>query len=64
MDDNENIEADSDGGSFAEEDWNDPEQDEVPKWTEPDVPMKRRAQEDRHEVLPVWRRVLDRQDMA
>ena len=39
MDDNENIEAGSDGGSFAGEDWNDPEQDEVPKWTEPDVPM-------------------------
>ena len=39
MDDNEKIEADSDEGSFAEEDWNDPEQDEVPKWTEPDMPM-------------------------
>ena len=36
MDDNEKKEADSDGGSFAEEDCNDPEQDEVSKWTEPD----------------------------
>ena len=39
MDDNEKLEADSDGGAFAEEDWNDPEQDEVPKWTEPDISM-------------------------
>ena len=39
MDDNEKIEVDSDEGSFAEEDWNDPEQSEVPKWTEPDLPM-------------------------
>ena len=31
MDDNEKIEADSDAESFVEEDWNDPEQDEVPK---------------------------------
>ena len=27
----------SDEGSFAEEDWNEPEQDEVPKRTEPDL---------------------------
>ena len=39
MDDNEKIEADSDGGSFAEEDWNNPEQNEVPEWTEPDMLM-------------------------
>ena len=39
MDDKEKIEGDSDGGSFAEEDWNDPEQYEEPKWTEPDIPM-------------------------
>ena len=39
MDDNEKIEADSDAESFAEEDWNDPEQNEVPKWTEPDSPI-------------------------
>ena len=39
MDDNEKIEVDSDKWSFAEEDWNDPEQKEVPKWTEPDQPM-------------------------
>ena len=38
MDDNENIDADSDAESFAEEDWNDPEQNEVPKWTEQDLP--------------------------
>ena len=31
MDDNEKIEVDSDEGSFAEEDWNDPEQKDVPK---------------------------------
>ena len=37
LDDNEKIEADSE--SFVEEDWNDPEQDEVPKWTEPDLPI-------------------------
>ena len=37
MDDNEKIEADSDAESFLEEDWNDPEQNEVPKWTEPNM---------------------------
>ena len=31
LDDNERIEADSDEGSFAEEVWNYPEQNEVPK---------------------------------
>ena len=39
LDDNETIEADSEAESFVEEDWNDPEQDEVPKWTEPDLPI-------------------------
>ena len=39
LDDNEKIEADSEVESFVEEDWNDPEQDEVPKWTEPDLPI-------------------------
>ena len=39
LDDNEKIEADSEAESFAEEDWNDPEQDEVPKWTELDLPI-------------------------
>ena len=38
LDDNENIEVESDAGSFVEEDWNDPEQNEVPKWMEPDRP--------------------------
>ena len=38
MDDNERIDADSYAGYFAEEDWNDPEQNEVPKGTEPDLP--------------------------
>ena len=37
--DNEKSEADSEAEPFVEEDWNDPEQDEVPKWTEPDLPM-------------------------
>ena len=36
---NEQIEADSEAESFVEEDWNDPEQVEVPKWTEPDLPI-------------------------
>ena len=39
MDDNEKIEADSEAESFVEEDKNDPEQDEVPEWTEPDLPI-------------------------
>ena len=39
MDNNEKIEAGSDAESFAEEDWDYPEQDEVPKWTEPDLPI-------------------------
>ena len=38
LDDKEKIEADSEAEYFVEEDWNDPEQDEVPKWTEPDLP--------------------------
>ena len=37
LDDNEKIEADSEAEFFVEEDWNDPEKDEVPKWTEPDL---------------------------
>ena len=39
LDDNEKIETDSEAESFVEEDWNNPEQDEVPKWTEPDLPI-------------------------
>ena len=39
LDDNEKIEVDSEAGSFVEEDWNDPELSEVPKWTEPDLPI-------------------------
>ena len=39
MDDNEKIEVGSDEASSAEEDWNEPKQDEMPKWTEPDLPM-------------------------
>ena len=37
LDDNEKIEADSEAESFMEEDWNDSEKGEVPKWTEPDL---------------------------
>ena len=32
-------EADSEAESFVEEDWNDPEQDEAPKWAESDLPI-------------------------
>ena len=39
LDDNEKIEVNSDKGFFAEEDWNDPKQNKVPKWTEPHLPM-------------------------
>ena len=39
MDDDEKIEAGSDAESFAEEHWNDPEQEELPKWTKPDLPI-------------------------
>ena len=39
LDDIEKIEADSEAESFVEEDWNDSEHDEVPKWTEPDLPI-------------------------
>ena len=38
LDDNEKKDADSNTGSFAEEDWNNPEQNKVPKWTDPDLP--------------------------
>ena len=37
LDDNEKIEANSEAEFFVEEDWNNPEQDEVPKRTEPDL---------------------------
>ena len=37
LDDNEIIDADSEAESFLEKDWNDPEQGEVPRWTEPDL---------------------------
>ena len=37
LDDNEKIDADSEAESFVEEDWNDPEQGEVPKWTKPEL---------------------------
>ena len=39
LDDNEKIEADSNAESFFEKDLNGPEQNEVPKWTEPDLPV-------------------------
>ena len=42
MDDNEKM--NSDEGSFVEEDWKDSEQNEVSKWTEPDIPMTTRTQ--------------------
>ena len=38
-DDKEKIEADSDAESFVEEDCNYPEQNEVSKWTEPNLPI-------------------------
>ena len=38
-DDKEKIEVLSDEGYFTEEDWKEPEQNEVPEWTEPDKPM-------------------------
>ena len=34
LDDNEKIEADSEAESVVQEDWNDPEQDEGPKWNQ------------------------------
>ena len=46
LDDNEKIEADSEAWSFVEEDCNDPEQDEVTKWTEPDLPITARTRSD------------------
>ena len=42
MEDSEKIEVNSDEGSFVEEDWNDPEQNEVPKRTEPDLQKETR----------------------
>ena len=39
MDDDDKIEVCSDKESFAEEDWSEPELDEVPKLTEPDLSM-------------------------
>ena len=59
MDDNKKIETDSDAESFVEEDWNDLERNEVPKWTEPDLPITAetngngQTQTGRHEVQEV-----------
>ena len=39
LDDNEKIEVNSEAGSFVEEDWNEREQNEVPKRMEPDRPI-------------------------
>ena len=39
IDDDEKIEVNLDEDSFAEEDWNEPDQNEVPGWTQPDKPM-------------------------
>ena len=65
LDDNEKIGVESDAGSFVEEDWNDPEQDEVPKWMEPDRTNTTgnqdwQSQTHRHEVQQVRGRLLDR----
>ena len=43
LDDNEKIEADSEAESFVEEEWNNPEQDEVPMRTEPAIPAGTRS---------------------
>ena len=68
LDDNDKIDADSEAESFVEEDWNDPEQGEVPKWTEPDlsIPAGTRSgnRKHRHEVQQVRGRFPDRQDTA
>ena len=42
MDDNEKIKVSWDESSFAEEDRNEPEQNEIPKWTEPDLQKETR----------------------
>ena len=39
MGDNEMIEVHLDGGSFAVEDWHEPEHSEVPESVEPDKPI-------------------------
>ena len=39
MDDNEKTEVGTDEGSFAEENWTEPQQTQVLKWTEPDMTM-------------------------
>ena len=39
LDDTEEIEADSEAEFFVKGDWNDLEQGEVSKWTEPDLPI-------------------------
>ena len=42
MDNNEKIEVDLNEETFAEGFWNDLEQNEVPKWTEPDLQKENR----------------------
>ena len=39
MDENEKIDEGSDDGTFEEEDWNEPDQNEEPKSKEPDMPI-------------------------
>ena len=58
MDDNEKMEVGSHEGSFAEEDWNVPDLDKVPKGTDQSATKKNKkgwAQEDNYEVQKIWR---------
>ena len=47
-DDNEKMDVDSERGSSAEEDWNHLVQNEMPKWTEPDLPRTAETRKGNH----------------
>ena len=52
LDSNEVIEADEETLSYAEEDWQDPEQSEVPKNLEPDLPFTIQTRQSDRTKLP------------
>ena len=54
MDDNEKIEVGSEVDYFVEECWNEPEQNEVPRWTEPGMPMTTETRRGGHKKTSLW----------
>ena len=56
LDHNEVIEADEETLPYAEEDWQEPEQMEVPKNLKPDLPFTIQTRQTNEEIQPLRRR--------